>query len=55
MAIKQIVTGGIGLNDGEIGWAITGGFGSLDDGLDLWLLSPFGLRNRKSLPVIVKK
>jgi hypothetical protein len=29
MAIRNIITGGIGLNNGQIGWAITSGFGSL--------------------------
>lgn len=30
MAIKHVVTQGIGLNDGIIGWAVTFGFGSLE-------------------------
>lgn len=60
MAIRNVVTGGIGLNNGVIGWAVTSGFGNLSaggggGGLNFWLLSVFGLRNRRAAPVIGKK
>lgn len=55
MAINDVVLDGIGLNDGQIGFLLTQGFGSFTDpggggGLSPVLYSPFGLRLRKSLP-----
>ena len=32
MAIRNVITGGIGLNNGQIGWVITSGFGALTGG-----------------------
>ena len=32
MAIRNVITGGIGLNNGQIGWVITSGFGALTSG-----------------------
>ena len=29
MAIRNVITGGIGLNNGQIGWVVTSGFGDL--------------------------
>ena len=52
MAIRNmVVRNQIGMTGGVIGWLMTHGLGSLSaGGLDLWLLSPFGLRSRHSGP-----
>ena len=56
MAIRNVVTGGIGLNNDIIGWVVTAGFGGFSSGVgESVLRSVFGLRERRPAAILAKK